>query len=76
MARSRRSQARLRDMSNLCTLLLSAALLPKAAGAHGNVPVVQLPIIPPPASLDEPELLSEPYEFVSDRRALLIEIHG
>ncbi|GLI81485.1 putative lipase atg15 [Penicillium ochrochloron] len=63
MARSRRSQARRRDISNLCALLLSAVLLPKAAGAHGNVPAVQLPIIPPPASLDEPELSSEPYEF-------------
>lgn len=76
MVRSQRSRARLRGMTSLWALLFSAVLLPKAAGAHDNAPAVQLPIIPPPTPLDEPELSSEPYEFVSDGHTLLIQSYG
>lgn len=76
MAGSQHTRARLRAMSSLWALLFSAIVLPKAAEAQNNVPAVQLPIIPPPAPLDEPELSSEPHEFVSDLQAFCPKSHG
>ncbi|KAL2854080.1 Alpha/Beta hydrolase protein [Aspergillus pseudodeflectus] len=63
MARSQHSRARLRGISSLCALFISAFELPAAAGTYDNSPAIQLPILPPPASLDEPVLSPEPHEF-------------
>ncbi|CEJ61357.1 Putative Lipase Atg15 [Penicillium brasilianum] len=63
MARSQQSRARLRATSSLWALLFAGVVLPNAAEAHDSVPAVQLPIIPPPVPLTEPELSSEPHEF-------------
>lgn len=76
MARSQQSRARLRATSSLWALLFAGVVLTNAAEAHDSVPAVQLPIIPPPVPLNEPELSSEPHEFVSDRQAAFPQFHG
>ncbi|KAI2787933.1 putative lipase atg15 [Penicillium oxalicum] len=63
MARLQHSRARQKGKPNMWSVLISALVLPQAVKSFDNSPAVQLPILPPPAPLDQPALSSEPYQF-------------